>query len=96
MVAESVEVCAMDENEVDELLVWGVVRNGQVALDKPLDLPDGALVWVIDYDAASDPDAPAPLPPSPEKRREMMIGLTGRLDLADDPDWETKILKPRE
>jgi hypothetical protein len=81
---------------MEELRVRGVVRNGQVVVETPLNLPDGSFVIVTEYNPADDPDAPGPPPPTPEARREMMIGLTGRLDLVDDPDWETKILMPLE
>ena len=81
---------------MDELRVRGVVRNGQVVVETPLNLPDGFFVIVTEYNPADDTDTPDPPPPTPEACREMMIGLRGRLDLADDPDWETKILMPRE
>ncbi len=76
--------------------IQGTVKNGQVVLEAPLDLPDGTVV-TVEFDPDEEPRAQeieGPVPP--ETRRAIMIGLTGRKDLANDPDWEKKLLKPRE
>lgn len=40
---------------MERFWVQGVVKNGQVVLDVPLDLPDGTVVTVQDYDPDDDP-----------------------------------------
>lgn len=39
----------MDDEEELDFAVRGVVRNGQVVSDTPLDLPDGTLVTITPY-----------------------------------------------
>jgi hypothetical protein len=58
--------------------VQGVVRGGQVVLDVPLELPDGTVVSVTNI-----------LAPSEEYKRQLLTMLN-RLDLMDDPDWQSK------
>ena len=51
--------------------IRGVVRNGQVVPDSPLDLPDGTLVSITEY----DPDEVATVGPDPDdpKAREKFL-----------------------
>ena len=35
---------------MSQFWLQGVVKNGQVVLTSPLDLPDGTVVTVMDYD----------------------------------------------
>ena len=75
--------------------IYGRVRNGAIELAAPLDLPDGTPVIIDVIEPHEVPGAAAgPLPP--EVVKEIMIGLTGRTDLVDDPDWKDKIVRPRE
>jgi hypothetical protein len=81
---------------MDQFWVQGVVKNGQVVLDTALDLPDGTVVTVMNYDPDDDPRPVGPGEPlAPDVIRNIMIGLTGRTDLRDDPEWEAKIGRPR-
>jgi len=72
--------------------IQGVVKNGQVALATPLDLPDGTIVTVMDYDPADDPRPKVPAEPfDPEKARRALFASIGRPELADDPNWASKL-----
>jgi hypothetical protein len=63
----------------------GVVKNGQVVLEAPLDLPDGTIVSVMDYDPADDPQPIGPPGPfSPEEAIRILAEYTGRPDLAEE------------
>jgi hypothetical protein len=71
--------------------VQGVIRDGQVVLEIPLDLPDGELVIVTDT-PPDDVEFIGPTqPPPPELVKKMILGLAKRNDLLDDPDWQTKL-----
>lgn len=63
--------------------VQGVIRNGQVVLGVPLDLPNGITVTVTDG-ACSE-----------EEWKLKQLTVLKRLDLLDDPDWEEKIKADR-
>jgi hypothetical protein len=78
---------------MEPLPAKGVVRNGQIVLEAPLDLPDGTQVTVLEYDEADFPSEPKPL--SPQEIKELFLALARRPDLADDPDWEQKLRSPR-
>jgi hypothetical protein len=82
---------------MERFWIQGVVKGGQVVLESPLDLPDGTLVTVMDYDPDDDPRPIGPTEPhDPEKARRAIFESIGRPDLADDPDWRSKLEKPRE
>jgi hypothetical protein len=57
----------MGDEEPLEFAVRGVVRNGQVVLDTPLDVPDGTVVTVKEYDKSDYP--PVFTPPTEEQLR---------------------------
>jgi hypothetical protein len=77
---------------MEQFWVQGVVKAGQVVLETPLDLPDGTVVTVMDYDPADDPRPIGPTEPyDPEKARRAFFEYIGRPELADDPDWESKL-----
>jgi hypothetical protein len=59
--------------------VQGVVRNGQVVLEVPLNLPDGTVVTVTNYSLAAS-----------EEYKRNLLTVINRLDLMDDPDWQAK------
>jgi hypothetical protein len=40
---------------MEKFWLQGVVRDGRVVLEQPLDLPDGTVVTVMDYDPDDDP-----------------------------------------
>lgn len=72
--------------------IQGVVRNGQVVLETPLDLPDGTVVTVKDYDPDDDPRPVEPAEPyDPVKARAALLASFGLAHLADDPDCITKL-----
>jgi hypothetical protein len=50
----------MEGRPMESFWVQGVVKNGQVVLETPLDLPDGTVVTVMDYDPADDPRPTGP------------------------------------
>ena len=73
-----------DYDAVELFWVQGVVRNGQVVLDPPLDLPDGTVVTVTKYDPDEDPRAVGPAGPvGLDEALRIMTDFTGRPDLAD-------------
>ena len=77
---------------MERIWLQGVVKNGQVVLDKPLDLPDGTVVTVMDYDPDDDPRPAAPMEPhDPVKAKRALFASIGRPELADDPDWRSKL-----
>ncbi|MCI0705321.1 MAG: hypothetical protein L0241_30035 [Planctomycetia bacterium] len=79
---------------MEPLPVKGILKNGQIVLETPLDLPDGTLVTVLEYDEDDYPrEWKGPLPP--EEIKQLMLALARRPDLADDPDWQEKIRRPR-
>lgn len=81
---------------MERFWLQGVVKNGQVELEKPLDLPDGTVVTVMEYDPDDDPRPVGPAEPhDPMKARRALFASIGRPELADDPDWKTKLEKER-
>src|SRR5688572_25330676 len=75
---------------MEPLPAKGVVRNGQIVLETPLDLPDGTEVTVTaGAPGGNAPAKPNRLPPSEEYKRNLLMALN-RLDLMDDPDWQVK------
>ena len=60
----------------------GIVKDGQVVLDEPLDLPDGTVVEVT---ARGDDEA----------AKRALLGALNRLDLLNDPDWRAKCEQDR-
>jgi hypothetical protein len=74
---------------MDPLPAKGVVKNGQIVLETPLDLPDGTEVSVLEYGEADFPSETKPL--SAEARKELILAVARRPDLADDPEWEAKL-----
>ena len=82
---------------MERFWLQGVVRAGQVVLETPLALPDGTVVTVMDYDPDDDPRPIEPAEPyDPEKARRAIFASIGRPELAEDPDWRSKLGKPRE
>jgi hypothetical protein len=80
---------------MERFWIQGVVKNGQVVLDKPLDLPDGTVVTVTDYDPDDDPRPQEPAEPwDPAKAQAAIVASFGRPDLTGDPDWHLKLGKP--
>jgi hypothetical protein len=77
--------------------IRGVIRNGQVVLDSPLDLPDGTLVSITEY----DPDEVATVGPDPNDPEAMeaarvaalqhYLNMLKRRNLLSDSDGQTKI-----
>jgi hypothetical protein len=73
--------------------IRGVIRNGQVVPDTPLDLPDGTLVSITEY----DPDEVATVGPDPNDPKAREAALQFYLDMLkrknrrSDSDGQTKI-----
>lgn len=73
-----------DYDAVELFWVQGVVRNGQVVLDPPLDLPDGTVVTVTKYHPDENPLPVGPAGPAGlEEALRIMTEFTGRPDLAE-------------
>ena len=76
-----------------KLWVQGVVRNGQVVLDPPLDLPDGTVLTVMDYDPEDDPN-PKPSPKvklNDEELAELYLFLDHKKDWSLWPAFEARM-----
>jgi hypothetical protein len=85
-----------DYDAVELFWVQGVVRDGQVVLDPPLNLPDGTVVTVTKYDPDDNPLPEEPAVPfDPAEARAALFAWAGRPELADDPDWRAKLGKPQ-
>lgn len=75
--------------------VWlqGVVRNGQVVLTAPLDLPDGTAIIVTD--CLELEDDPRPQPPklklTNEEFAELTLFLQRKKDKALWPEFEARL-----
>ena len=61
---------------MDAFWIQGVVKNGQVVLTEPLELPDGMVVTVRDYDPDDDP---RPIEPTMRLSDEEFLELTAFL-----------------
>ena len=79
---------------MERFWLQGVVKNGQVVLEKPLDLPDGTIVTVMDYDPDDDlrPGGPK-IDMSDEDFAELSAFLSGKRDKRDWPDFEAQLVK---
>jgi hypothetical protein len=77
---------------MDILWVQGVVKNGQVVLDPPLDLPDGTILTVTRYDPDDDPRPQGPkLHLTAEEFAEFTEFFTRKKDYALWPEFEARI-----
>lgn len=78
---------------MDGFWIQGVVKNGQVVLDAPLDLPDGTVVTVKDYDPEEEP---RPIEPTTDLTDEFIQSLAGMwADRQDVGDPEAAVRKMR-
>lgn len=81
---------------VELFWVQGVVKNGQVVLDPPLDLPDGTVVTVMKYDPDDNPLPREPtLHLTPEQHREFERLLHGRATVEEWAAFEERIGRKR-
>jgi hypothetical protein len=77
---------------MDILWVQGVVKNGQVVLDPPLDLPDGTILTVTRYDPDDDPRPQGPkINMTDEEFAEFTELFTRKKDPALWADFEARI-----
>ena len=77
---------------MDIMWVQGVVKNGQVVLDAPLDLPDGTILAVTRYDPADDPRPQGPtLKLTDEELAELTAFITRKKDKALWPEFEARL-----
>ena len=74
------------------LWVQGVVKNGQVVLDPPLDRPDGTVMTVMDYDPDDDPrPKPPQLKLNDEELAELYLFLDHKKDWSLWPTFEARM-----
>jgi hypothetical protein len=77
---------------MDILWVQGVVKNGQVVLDPPLDLPDGTVLTVTRYDPDDDPRPQGPkINMTDEEFAELSAFLTGKKSWDEWPALEARL-----
>jgi hypothetical protein len=74
------------------LWVQGVVKNGQVVLDPPLDLPDGTVLTVTRYDPGDDPRPQEPtLKLNEEEFLELSAFLSGKKSWDEWATFEARL-----
>ena len=74
------------------LWVQGVVKNGQVVLDPPLDLPDGTILTVTRYDPDDDPNPQEPtFKLGNEDAAELLEFVCGKKSKALWPEFEARV-----
>ncbi len=71
---------------MEAFCVRGVVKNGQVLLAKPLDLPEGTVV-TVEY----EPALGEPQPITDEQFAELTGFLTGKRDKKEWPAFEARL-----
>ena len=77
---------------MEKFWIQGVVKGGQVVLEKPLDLPDGTVVTVMDYDPDDDPRPIGPkLHLTPEEYAELDAFFAKKRDWSEWPEFETRL-----
>jgi len=79
---------------MSSLLLKGVIRNGRVEVDEPIDLPEGTEVLVTSGAAGLDDDSP--LPPEEVARVLAAMHQLQPLEIPDDvaadlDAWERKL-----
>ncbi len=77
---------------MERFWIQGVVKDGQVVLEKPLDLPDGTVVTVMDYDPDDDPRPVGPqIRLTDEEFAELTAFFTKKKDWKDWPEFEARL-----
>lgn len=77
---------------MEKFWLQGVVKDGQVLLEQPLDLPDGTVVTVMDYDPEDAPQAEEPkLIMTDEEFKEFTAYFTGKKDNKDFEDFIERV-----
>ncbi|HJZ58614.1 MAG TPA: hypothetical protein VKE74_26975 [Gemmataceae bacterium] len=78
----------------EQFWIQGVVKKGQVVLEKPLDLPDGTLVTVMNYDPDDDPRPRGPtIAMTDDDFAELTAFLTGKRDKRDWSEFEARLIR---
>ena len=77
---------------MSQFWLQGVVKNGQVVLTAPLDLPDGTVVTVTDYDPADAPTRESSVNFTDDEFAELTAFLTGKRDKSEWPEFEARVL----
>ncbi|MCE9564530.1 MAG: hypothetical protein K8U57_21030 [Planctomycetes bacterium] len=79
---------------MQEFWLQGVVKNGQVVLATPLDLPDGTVVTVMHYDPDDDPRPIGPrLKITDEEFAELTAFITKKRSYSEWPEFEAKLVR---
>ena len=79
---------------MERFWIQGVVKAGQVVLEHPLDLPDGTVVTVMDYDPDDDPRPIEPkLHLTLEEYAEFDEFFTKKRDWSEWPEFEARLVK---
>lgn len=72
--------------------IRGIVKDGQVVLDAPLDLPDGTVLTVTRCDHDDDPPPQEPtLKLTDEELAELTAFITRKKDKALWPEFEARL-----
>lgn len=76
------------------LWVQGVVKNGQVVMTPPIDLPDGTVVTVTEFDPDDDPRPIGPrVKLSDDEFTELTAFLSGKRDKKEWPEFEARLIR---
>jgi hypothetical protein len=78
---------------MERIWVQGVVKNGQVVLDAPLNLPDGTAVTVVDE---VTPPATPKIVMTDEQFMEFTDFFTGKRSPAEWAEFVARIRGPKE
>jgi hypothetical protein len=77
---------------MEQFWIQGVVRGGQVVLETPLDLPDGTVVTVMNYDPEDDPRPKGPtMIMTDEEFAEFTAYLTRKKDNKDFAEFLERV-----
>jgi hypothetical protein len=76
---------------MERFWIQGVVRGGRVVLEAPLDLPDGTVVTVTNYDPDDDPRPDPPIHITDEEFAELTAFITRRRDQREWPEFEARM-----
>jgi hypothetical protein len=80
---------------METIWVQGVVKNGQVVLDTPLNLPDGTVMTVTDYDPDDDQRPKPPIVLTDEEKAELNRLLVEKRPVSEIHAFDERICRER-
>lgn len=77
---------------MEKFWLQGVVKDGQVVLEKPLDVPDGTIVTVKDYDPEDVPETIGPTLTITDEEFKELSAFFANKNWADWPEFEARLI----